>query len=417
MSTPAAAVDLAPIQRRTLSVLVVSQALGGLGTTIGVAVAAILAEDVSGSEKLAGLVQTGQVLGAAVASYLLARVMGQHGRRIGLLLGYGVGALGAATCVLGGSIRSFPVLLAGGVLLGANSATNYQSRYAAADLATPETKGRALSIVLWATTVGAVLGPNLTGPAGDVAVQVGLPRLTGPFAFSVVVVLAAAMVVGVLLRPDPLLLARERVGVVAAPTGTSWQRVPEVVAAHRAVPAGMAALSAGHAVMVAVMVMTPLHMHHGGATLEIIGIVISVHVLGMFFFSPLIGLASDRFGARSVLVGGAVLLLVAAALSGTSPSGASWHIGAGLFLLGVGWSCSTVAGSALITAATPIEARTDVQGMADLVMNGSAALAGVLAGLVMDGWGFGALNLFAGVLSLGVLGAALAARTANRAID
>jgi MFS family permease len=127
--------DVARVQRRTLGVLVASQALGGLGTTVGIAVAAILAEDVSGSESLAGLVQTFQVLGAAMASYLLATVMGSRGRRWGLVVGYGAGALGAGLCVLGGAVRSFPMLLVGALLLGSNSASNYQSRYAAADLA------------------------------------------------------------------------------------------------------------------------------------------------------------------------------------------------------------------------------------------------------------------------------------------
>lgn len=414
------------LQRRTLSVLVVSQALGGLGTTVGIAVAAVLAEDVSGSEALAGLAQTAQVLGAAVASWLLARLMGLYGRRSGLLAGYLIGAAGAGTCVLGGAVRSFPVLLVGAVLLGANSATNYQSRYAAADLALPERRARALSVVLWATTVGAVLGPNLTGPAGAVARDLGLPELTGPFVFSVVAVLLAAAVVGAALRPDPLLVARER-ALVSAPAvpkdapedasrptdrhGTSWGRVREVAARHPGVRAGVLALSAGHAVMVAVMVMTPLHMHHGGATLEVIGLVISVHVLGMYFFSPVVGWATDRFGRTTVLVLGGVLLLTSMLLSGTSPSGASWGIGVGLFLLGLGWSCCTIAGSALLTESTPLEARTDVQGAADLVMNGSAAVAGALAGLVTDRLGFGPLSVFGAVLALGVLAAAALART------
>ncbi|WP_310964604.1 MFS transporter [Nocardioides terrisoli] len=400
-----------PVQRRTLGVLVVSQALGGLGSTIGVAVAAVLAEEVSGSKALAGLVQTAQVLGAAVASFLLASLMGRHGRRTGLVVGYLVGAVGAAACVLGGAVRSFPVLLLGGLLLGANSASNYQSRYAAADLATPRTRARALAVVLWATSVGAVLGPNLTGPSGTVAVDLGLPRLTGPFAFSVVAVLLAVVVVAVALRPDPLLVARERAGQVdVVRPGTSWGRVREVVTTHPGVAAGILAISAGHAVMVAVMVMTPLHMHHGGAQLEVIGIVVSVHVLGMYFFSPLVGWAADRFGRTLVLVAGAGILLVAMLLCGTSPMGASWRIGIGLLLLGVGWSCSTVAGSAMLTESTPLAARTDVQGAADLCMNGAAAVAAALAGVVMQELGFGALNLFGALLSLGVLAAVLVAR-------
>jgi MFS family permease len=405
--------DVAAVQRRTIGVLVVSQALGGLGMTVGIAVASVLAEEVSGSESLAGLVQTMQVLGAAAASYLLARLMGVRGRRVGLVAGFVVGAAGAGVCVLGGALESFAILMVGAVLLGANSAASYQSRYAAADLAEPAHRAKALSIVLWATTIGAVLGPNLVGAAGRLAERVGLPPLTGPFLVSVVVVLTAALVLALLLRPDPLLLARE---VAGRPTGeirpgTSWSRVAAVARRHPGVAAGMLAMSASHAVMVAVMVMTPLHMHHGGAELNVIGFVISVHVLGMFFFSPFIGALADRWGRPRVLLVGAGTLWMSLLLSGLSPAGASLMIGAGLFLLGLGWSCCTVSASALLTESTPLEDRTDVQGAADLMMNLAAAAGGAFAGLVVDLRGFGALNVFAAVLVVGVL---LAARGARR---
>jgi MFS family permease len=406
------AADVEAVQRRTVGVLVVSQSLGGLGTTVGIAVASVLAEEVSGSEALAGMVQTIQVLGAAAASYLLARLMSARGRRFGLVVGYVVGAGGAATCVVGGAVDSFPLLLAGALLLGANTATNYQSRYAAADLAVPERRARALSVVLWATTLGAVLGPNLVGPAGRMAEAWGLPALTGPFVVTVGVALVAALVLWTFLRPDPLLLARTEAG--ESPTGprrrTSWARVRELARVHPGIGAAVLAMSASHAVMVAVMIMTPLHMDHGGAELEVIGFVISIHVLGMFFFSPFIGAFADRFGRPAALLAGAVALWAALALAGSSPEGTSLRIGAGLFLLGLGWSCCTVAASALITESTPLESRTDVQGAADLVMNVSAALAGVVAGVVVELLGFGALNVFAGVLVLGVLAAVAVSR-------
>ncbi len=409
---PAARPATAAVQRRTLRVLVVSQSLGGLGTTVGIAVAAVLAEQVSGSEALAGMVQTFQVLGAAAASYLLARVMGARGRRVGLALGYLVGALGAAICVVGGVVESFPLLLGGALLLGANSATNYQSRYAAADLAVPERRARALSVVLWATTFGAVLGPNLVGPAGRMAVAWGLPALTGPFVVSVAVALVAAAVLWTFLRPDPLLLARTEAGESSTEPRrrTSWARVRELARVHPGIGAAVLAMSASHAVMVAVMIMTPLHMDHGGAALEVIGFVISIHVLGMFFFSPFIGAFADRFGRPATLLAGATALWAALALAGTSPEGASTRIGVGLFLLGLGWSFCTVAASALITESTPLESRTDVQGAADLVMNVSAATAGLVAGVVVELLGFGSLNVFAGLLVLGVLASVAVAR-------
>ena len=303
---------IAEVQRRTVRTLVVSQALGGLGMSIGIAVAALLAEDLSGSEKLAGLAQTMQVLGTAVASFLLAHVMGRRGRRIGLSLGYVLGAAGAALCVVAGLVRSFPLMLVGTTLLGSATAANNQSRYAATDLARPEKRARALSVVVWATTIGAVAGPNLTGIAGEAGQAVGVPALAGPFLFGTLGMLVAALVVSVSLRPDPLLVAREaaiaRGGAVRG--STSWGRVVEVARTRPGVAAGAAALALAHAVMISVMVMTPLHMHHGGATLEVIGVVISVHVLGMFAFAPVVGWATDRFGRPMVLSAGAVVLLV-----------------------------------------------------------------------------------------------------------
>ncbi len=405
------------VQRRTIWTLVAAQGLGGLGITIGLAVAAILAEEISGSEKLAGLAQTMQVLGAAIASFLLAHLMSRRGRRPGLMLGYVLGASGAALCVVAGVVDSFALLLLGAALLGSTTAANNQSRYAATDLARPEHRARSLALVVWATTVGAVAGPNLTGVAGSLAENLGLPRLTGPFMLGMVGILLAATVMGVFLRPDPLLVAREaalaRGGAVRSET--HWARVVEVIRHRPGVAAGVAALALAHAVMISVMVMTPLHMHHGGATLEIIGIVVSGHVLGMFAFAPLVGWGADRYGRPPMMMAGSVVLLVSLFLSGTSPSGASWTIGAGLFLLGVGWSFCTVSASTLLSESAPFDARTDVQGAADLIMGVVAAAAGVLAGVIVGSLGYAWLNLFAALLAAGIATAAeLARRTTGR---
>ncbi len=399
-------------QRRTVRTLVVSQAFGGLGISIGIAVAALLAEEVSGSEQLAGLPQTAQVLGAAVGSWLLARIMGRSGRRAGLATGYLLGSAGAGLCVVAGVLGSFPLLLVGATLLGATTAANNQSRYAATDLARPEARARALSVVVWATTLGAVAGPNLTGSAGRAGRILGVPVLTGPFLFALVGTLGAAAVVAVFLRPDPLLVAREAAldRGEAARGRTSWRRVVEVLRTSPGVAAGSAALALAHTVMVAVMVMTPLHMHHGGATLEVIGVVISVHVLGMYALAPVVGWLADRLGRPLVLSAGAVVLLLALLLSGTAPAGASYQIGAGLFLLGLGWSLCTVAASALLSESAPLDARTDVQGAADLLMGLTAAAGGAVAGVVVGSLGYAALTVFAGLLVTGVATAAEYAR-------
>lgn len=412
--------DIGAVQRRTLGTLVGAQAFGGIGVTLGVATAALLGEEVSGSAELAGLVQTAQVLGTALASYVLARVMGLSGRRPGLTLGYAIGTVGAVLCVVAGAASSYALLLVAAALLGATTAANNQSRYAATDLAAPQQRARHLSIVVWATTIGAVVGPNLAGPAGDLAEAVGIPELTGPFAAGALGMGIAGLVLLVGLRPDPLVLARE-LAAVPEPGPVAPPPPRGGVASLRARPtvaAAVVGMALAHATMVAVMIMTPLHMHHGGADLEVIGFVISIHVIGMYALSPLVGWLVDAVGSPRVLALGAVVLLVSLLLSGRSPQGSSVEITVGLLLLGVGWSLATVAASTLLTAETPLAERTGVQGVADLTMGLTAAAAGAVAGVIVGSWGYGWLNAFGAVLAVGVLVAAAAgARHARRAAD
>jgi len=414
MTTPSplavAPEQLVAAQRRTIATLVAAQAVGGMGITIGIATASLLARDISGSEGQAGLAQTFQVLGAAVASYLLARLMSRRGRRVGLVTGYVLGAGGAVLAVLSGVVDSMPLLLLGAILLGATTAANSGARYAATDLAPVARRARALSTVVWATTIGAVAGPNLTGPAGSLAHGLGIPALTGPFALGSLGMLGAALIVGLFLRPDPLLLSRLAAGTPPVPpTGTSWARVVLAVRSRPVLGFAVMGLAAAHAVMVSVMVMTPLHMEHGGAELRVIGIVISVHVLGMFAFAPLVGLAADRSGRATTLGVGAVVLAVSLVLCAASPEGSSWQIFAGLFLLGLGWSFATVSASTLIADHAPLDVRADVQGAADLVMGVTAAAAGGLAGVVVGTWGYATLAWTAAALVLALVVAAFGA--------
>lgn len=410
MTTTRTVADLALVQRRTVRVLVLGQAVGALGITIGIATASLLARDLSGSESLAGLAQTAQVLGAAVASYLLARLMSRRGRRIGLAAGYLIGAAGAFLAVVAGVVGSMLLLMAGAALLGSATAANSGARYAATDLAPEATRARALSTVVWATTIGAVVGPNLTGPSKAVSRALDIPELTGPFAIGGVGMLLAALVVGLLLRPDPLLVALEVAGKPAVePTGTSWNRARVAVRERPVLGFAVAGLAAAHAAMVGVMVMTPLHMEHGGAELDVIGIVISVHVLGMFAFSPLVGMLTDRLGRERVLATSGGILVLSLLLCAWAPEGAHWQIFAGLFLLGLGWSFAMVSASTMIADHAPLDARTDVQGAADLVMGLTAAGSGALAGLVVGLAGYPVLALVTLALALGVIVAAVRA--------
>ncbi|MFD3975069.1 MFS transporter [Streptomyces cyaneofuscatus] len=404
---PVTAAGLPALQRRTSTVLVVSQILGGLGVAIGIALAPMLATEVTGSEALSGLAPTASVAGTALLSLPLAALMTSRGRRPGLVLAYLIGALGGALVVLGTIARSFPLLLLGMAAFGAGSSANLQARFAAADLVGPERRGRAISTVVWATTIGSVVGPNIAAPAGRLFRGGPVPETAGPYLWSAVAFLAAGVIVAVLLRPDPLLTAR-----ALAPQSSQGERKRSLRAGAAAVQdSPMAKLALGtvtvsHTAMVSIMVMTPVHLGGHGAGLQLIGLVISGHIAGMYAFSPVMGWLADRFGRLSV-IGLAVGLLSCAALLAGTAGPRHGQTALGLFVLGLGWSAGMIAGSALLTDSVPQEARAAVQGLSDLTMNAAAGIGGATAGVIVAQWGYGPLNAIGAALLLPVAALAL----------
>ncbi|MFC9034160.1 MFS transporter [Streptomyces arboris] len=387
--------------------LVVSQILGGLGVAIGIALAPMLATEVTGSEALSGLAPTASVAGTALLSLPLAALMTSRGRRPGLVLAYLIGALGGALVVLGTMARSFPLLLLGMAAFGAGSSANLQARFAAADLVGPERRGRAISTVVWATTIGSVVGPNIAAPAGRLFRGSPVPETAGPYLWSAVAFLAAGVVVAVLLRPDPLLTARAL--APRSPQGERKRSLRDGVAAVRESPMARLALgtvTVSHTAMVSIMVMTPVHLGGHGAGLQLIGLVISGHIAGMYAFSPVMGWLADRFGRLSV-IGLAVGLLSCAALLAGTAGPRHGQTALGLFVLGLGWSAGMIAGSALLTDSVPQDARAAVQGLSDLTMNAAAGIGGASAGVIVAQWGYGPLNAIGAALLLPVAALAL----------
>jgi MFS family permease len=381
--------------------LSISQMAAGIAVAGALPAGALIAASLGG-EGAAGLAQTAGVFGAALLALPLARIALTQGRRFALTTGYSLGALGAVIVVIGGTARQLPVVLFGCLLVGVASAASYQGRYAATDLARPEQRGRALSIVVWAGTIGAVLGPNLLQYSGRLATGFGLPQLTGPYLLAAGTLVAACVTLAAFLRPDPYLLAREHVaGTTATP------RLRDGLAhlkRHRAAVLGILAVSVGHVAMVMVMVMTPVHMAHVDVSLQLIGLVISVHVLGMFALSPVVGWAVDRLGRIPVIAVGCVILLAACGVSAVAPADHVTTLGLGLFLLGLGWSCTLIAGSTLLTDAADASDRPSVQGLSDLCMNVAGALGGVIAGIVVMTTSYAVLCAVAAVPVVGLLG-------------
>lgn len=396
--TSASVAPAHPLLKRTLQTLAGAQSLSGLGYSSTVAAGSLLVASITKSEALAGLAQTFGVLGAAAMALPLANLTRRGGRRLALSSGYAIGALGAVLAVIGGATELLPILFLGTFLVGAAAASGYQARYAAVDLATQDNRARSLSLVVWASTIGSVLGPNLIGPVGNFATSIGFPRLTGPYMFSAIMLGLGSAVIWFRLKPDPYLTSTAS----HSEESSSKTKIPtkEVLAHIASRPnalLGLLALSMGHLIMVAVMVMTPVHMAHVDVSLNIIGLVISVHIAGMYALSPVVGYLTDRLGRQQVIAIGGLILVSSAIISGTAPANNEIQLGIGLFLLGLGWSCTLIAGSTLLSESVSDHYRAPAQGTSDLIMNLSAAVGGALAGVIIAFLSYGWLCALAAI--------------------
>jgi len=403
--------EIRSARRRGHIVLISGQALAGVGMGATLSAGALLVTQISGSEALSGMAATGTTVGAAIAAIPLAALAHRAGRAPSLATGALIAATGAGVGLLAAVLVSFPLLLVALAMIGVGTAVNLQSRFAATDLSEPGSSGRDLALVVWATTVGAVLGPNLIAPADAFGLSLGLPTLSGPFLFTIAAQVLAAAIYLVFLRPDPLKLA-ERIGRERHAAGLS-EMVDIPKPDPSGVRTGMIALALSHATMVSVMAMTPVHLVQNGATLVIVGLTISLHVAGMFGLSPVFGWLADRVGREPIIAVGQVLLLVALLLTsfGADHQGA---VMAGLILIGLGWSASTVAGSALIAESADPLRRTVIQGRADLLMSAAGAVGGAAAGPALAVLAYNGLALAAVALVVVVL-IAVAYRSAVRA--
>lgn len=383
-------------QGRTVKVLASAQVLNGLGVAGTVAAGSLLVASITKSETLAGLAQTSSVLGAAAMALPLARLTAKGGRRLALSVGYIAGVIGSILAILGGTNKNVIVMLLGTFFVGAASAAGYQARFAAIDLATDESRARQLSLVVWGLTVGAVAGPNLMEPSGNIAEFFGLPRLVGPYLISALTLFLATLIIQIFLRPDPYLLAQSQNSASTALKRSTKVALLHIRTNQRALFA-ILSIAIGHVAMVSIMVMTPVHMAHVDVTLTVIGLVISIHVVGMYAFSPIVGALSDRIGRVRTIRVGTLALLLSALISGLAKADDAVTLGIGLFLLGLGWSFTLIAGSAFLTESVAPDVKTSAQGASDLVMNLSGAGGGALAGVIIGTLSYGWLCLFAAI--------------------
>ncbi|MGM7697093.1 MFS transporter [Microbacterium sp. A84] len=399
-----AAVNQAAVQRRTVLVLSLGQVLGGIAFGATVSLGALLAADLSGDDALSGLATASVTLGAALCAIPLARLASRVGRRRALTLGNLFALVGIGVVILAAALRNFPMLLAGILMIGAGNAGNLQSRFAATDLASPQHRGRDLSVVVWATTVGGVSGPLLLGPGEIVGQAIGMPPQTGSYLFSLVAQAAAFLLYIVALRPDPLLTAQRIARDAAASLSGSLSQLDRPTVARYAI----FVIAGSHVVMASVMAMTPIHLSHmahsahGGHASStdisaLVGVTIALHVAGMYGLSPVFGILADRLGRLRVVLLGQVLLAGALGFAIFANDSASGVMTA-LVLLGLGWSAATVAGAALLTEASAPELRTRRQGRSDSLMSLCAAAGAVLAGVILANFQYAGVGIAASVL-------------------
>ncbi|MEK0315589.1 MFS transporter [Cohnella sp. 56] len=411
--------ELRALQKRTLAIVVIAQLFGGAGLASGIAVGALLAQDMTGSEGLAGLSTTLFTLGSAVSAFSVGRMSQRLGRRAGLTAGFLAGAVGALGVVAAAAWDSLPLLLVSMLVYGAGTSTNLQARYAGTDLAEPGQRARAVSIAMVMTTFGAVAGPSLLSPMGRVADAWGIPSLAGPFILAAAAFALAGLVFAVLLRPDPLLVARAAAEAMAPAATTAAEAAPQTEAPPerargRGIVVGASVMLITQIVMTAVMTMTPLHMKHHGHGLDDVGLVIGVHIAAMFLPSLVTGVLVDKIGRIAMACVGAATLLCAGIVTALAPGGSMTWMLIGLALLGLGWNFGLISGTSIIVDATSIRTRAKTQGSVDVLISLAGATGGALSGAVVAMSSFSALSLAGSALALLVIPVMLRFRSGAR---
>ena len=388
-----AAPRLAEIQRRrAVTAIFAGAGLSTTGYLMSYTVNALIAEALHVTPSLVGVPSAVTVLGTAIGSSLLMRGRGRGASRRAMLGGYllAAGASIAAAAAIGA--HQFWLFVATTLVFGVGYGANRIARYSAAALYPAAQRGTVIGWIVWAATIGAVVGPSLIELASRGAQGAGLDRLIGPYLSAAGMLLIAAAATWAMPVVDNHAAPAPVAGALASPAsvrallagGDAWL--------------GLMAMLCGQVAMVLVMTMTPLHMHHHGATLPAIGIVISTHTFGMYAAAPLTGRLADRFGPRSVIAVGTGLLTVACIIAATLQA----HPGAvlvALGLIGLGWNLDFVAGSASLTRGVHSAAQTRLQGLADGLVWTTSAMAGLLAGVLLDRVGFVGLSTAGAIIA------------------
>lgn len=389
------------LYRRTLIIVVISQIFGGAGLATGVTVGALLAQEMLGSDSFAGVPTALFTLGSAGAALLVGRLSERYGRRSGLAAGFITGGIGAIGVVMAALTNNIIFLFASLLIYGAGAATNLQVRYAGTDLAPSTKRATAVSIALVSTTLGAVAGPNLVEPMGRFAMAIGVPALAGPFILAAAAYILAGLVFLVLLRPDPLIVAKA-VADAQRRNGSnlSDEKINTQATNKRGIVVGATIMVLTQIVMVSIMTMTPVHMGHHGHGLKEVGLVIGFHIGAMYLPSLMTGFLVDKFGRIAMAIASGATLLAAGVLSAVAPGDSMLVLIIALSLLGLGWNFGLISGTALIVDATNVSNRAKAQGAVDVLIALAGVSGGVLSGVVVAYSSFATLSIAGSILSL-----------------
>jgi MFS family permease len=387
------------LYKHTLIIVSISQIFGGAGLAAGIAVGALLAQQMLGTNAFAGIPATLFTLGSAVAAFIIGRLSQRYGRRNGLTAGFMAGGIGAIGVMIAAITNSIVLLLVFLFIYGTGTATNLQTRYAGTDLAAKNQRATAISVAMVSTTIGAFAGPNLVNVMGNFALTIGIPKLAGPFILSGTAYIIAALVIFIFLRPDPYLIVK----AMEAQKQHEFQessKETDQTNDKRGISVGLTVMILTQMVMIAVMTMTPVHMEHHGHGLAAIGLVIGIHIGSMYLPSLVTGILVDKIGRTAMAVASGVTLLLAGLLAATAPTDSLSLLIAALALLGLGWNFGLISGTAIIVDSTQPSTRAKTQGTVDVFIAIAGASGGAMSGLIVAGSSYATLSFFGGFLSL-----------------
>ncbi|MBU8710111.1 MFS transporter [Bacillus subtilis] len=388
------------LYKRTLFVVSISQIFGGAGLAAGVTVGALIAQQMLGTDAFAGLPSALFTLGSAGSALIVGRLSQRYGRRTGLSAGFMIGGLGAIGVIMAAIINSIFLLFISLLIYGAGTATNLQARYAGTDLANHKQRATAVSITMVFTTFGAVAGPSLVNVMGDFALSIGVPSLAGPFILAAAAYMLAGVVLFIMLRPDPLVIARTIEAANEEPGDKGHLAATEHTENKKGIIVGATVMVLTQIVMVAIMTMTPVHMRHHGHDLGAVGLVIGFHIGAMYLPSLVTGVLVDRLGRTAMAISSGTTLLLAGVIAAFAPGDSMVLLVIALSLLGLGWNFGLISGTALIVDSTDTATRAKTQGTVDVLIALSGAAGGALSGMIVAGSSYLALSFTGGILSL-----------------